>query len=63
MIQSLVTKLQQKPLRLPRVKSKTGLSKSTIYARIIYGFFPKLIPPGPHLVVWIESDIQNWIAD
>ena len=50
-------------LRLPQVKQSTGLSKSTIYARIAEGTFPKQIPIGPRLVVWVESDIQNWIAE
>ena len=53
---------QHKLLRLPQVKSITGLSKSTIYARISDGTFPRQIPLGPRLVVWVESDIQNWIA-
>jgi prophage regulatory protein len=50
-------------IRLPKVKSITGLSKSTIYARIAEGTFPKQIPIGPRLVVWVESDIQNWITE
>ena len=54
--------LQHKFLRLPQVKATTGLSKSSIYARISEGTFPKQIPLGPRLVVWVESDIQNWIA-
>ena len=55
--------LQHKFLRLPEVKQTTGLSKSTIYARISEGTFPKQIPLGPRLVVWVESDIQNWISE
>ena len=55
--------LQQKFLRLPSVKAATGLSKSTIYARIAEGTFPKQISIGPRLVVWVESDIQNWISE
>jgi prophage regulatory protein len=55
--------LQHKLLRLPEVKATTGLSKSTIYARISEGTFPKQIPLGPRLVVWVESDIQNWITE
>jgi len=55
--------LQQKLIRLPEVKATTGLSKSSIYARISEGTFPKQIPLGPRLVVWVESDIQNWIAE
>jgi len=55
-------KTEERFLRLPQVKQTTGLSKSTIYARIAEGTFPKQIPIGPRLVVWVESDIQNWIA-
>lgn len=58
-----MSRLDQKLLRLPQVKQTTGLSKSTIYARIAEGTFPKQIPLGPRLVVWVESDIQNWIAE
>jgi prophage regulatory protein len=58
-----MSKLQQQLLRLPQVKSSTGLSKSSIYARIAEGTFPKQIPLGPRLVVWVESEIQNWIAE
>jgi prophage regulatory protein len=54
---------QYKFLRLNQVKETTGLSKSTIYARIAEGTFPKQIPIGPRLVVWVESDIQNWISE
>ena len=55
--------LQNKLLRLPQVKFITGLSKSSIYARISEGTFPKQIALGPRLVVWVESDIQNWISE
>jgi prophage regulatory protein len=58
-----MSNLSHKLLRLPQVKQTTGLSKSTIYARIAEGTFPKQIPIGPRLVVWVESDIQNWIAE
>jgi prophage regulatory protein len=58
-----MSKPSHKLLRLPEVKANTGLSKSTIYARIAEGTFPKQIPIGPRLVVWVESDIQNWISE
>ena len=57
-----MNQLQNKLLRLPQVKALTGLSKSSIYARIAEGTFPKQIPLGPRLVVWVEADIQNWIS-
>ena len=59
----LMANFQQKLLRLPEVKTTTGLSKSTIYARISEGDFPKQISLGARLVVWVESDIQKWIAE
>ena len=59
----IMKNLQNKLLRLPEVKATTGLSKSSIYTRISDGTFPKQIPLGPRLVVWVESDIQNWIAE
>jgi prophage regulatory protein len=58
-----MNKIQDKLLRLPQVKATTGLSKSSIYARISEGTFPKQIPLGTRLVVWVESDIQNWISE
>lgn len=58
-----MSKLQTKLLRLPQVKESTGLSKSSIYARIAEGTFQKQISIGQRLVVWLESDIQNWIAE
>ncbi len=62
MVKSMINS-RRKFLRLPAVKASTGLSKSSIYARIAEGTFPKQIPLGPRLVVWVESDIQNWIAE
>ena len=53
---------EHKVLRIPQVKSATGLSKSSIYSRIAEGAFPKQIPLGPRLVDYLETDIQNWIA-
>ncbi len=48
-------------LRLPEVKSQTGLSRSAIYQRIAEGTFPKQINLGGRAVGWLEEDIQNWI--
>jgi len=58
-----MNKLRHRLLRPPQVKSSIGLYKSTIYARIAEGTFPKKIPLGPRLVVWVESGIQNWISE
>ncbi len=48
-------------LRLPSVKVRTGLSRSTIYLRISNGTFPKPISLGARAVGWIDSEIQTWL--
>lgn len=48
-------------LRLPTVKARTGLSRSSIYLRIASGTFPKPISLGSRAVGWLESDIEQWI--
>ena len=47
--------------RLSGVKSMVGLSRSTIYALMAAGKFPKSISLGERAVGWLESDIQGWI--
>lgn len=48
-------------LRLPEVKERTGLSRSTIYLYIARGAFPGSISLGPRAVGWIESEIEEWL--
>jgi len=48
-------------LRLPAVKTSTGLSRSTIYLRVAEGTFPKPVSLGGRAVGWIESEIQQWL--
>ncbi len=49
-------------LRLPAVKTRTGLSRSTIYLRMSKGNFPASISLGGRAVGWLESEINGWIA-
>lgn len=53
---------RERLLRLPDVKSRTGLSRSTIYTYISAGEFPKGIRLGARCVAWVESEIDGWIA-
>jgi prophage regulatory protein len=53
--------MSNKILRLPAVKAKTGLSRSTIYARVAQGTFPAALILGPNTVGWLEADIEAWI--
>lgn len=48
-------------LRLPAVKTVTGLSRSTIYLRIAEGSFPKPVNLGQRAVGWIEAEVQQWL--
>jgi len=48
-------------LRLPTVKARTGLSRSTIYLRISEGRFPKPVSLGGRAVGWIEAEINDWL--
>lgn len=53
---------KEKLLRLPEVKARTGLSRSTLYALIRQGDFPHHVPLGLRCVGWLESEIDGWIA-
>lgn len=48
-------------LRLSTVKSRTGLSRSTLYRRITEGSFPSPIQLGGRAVGWLDSDVDAWI--
>ena len=48
-------------LRLLAVKARTGLSRSTIYARVSQGTFPKPVSLGARAVGWVEAEVQEWV--
>lgn len=50
-------------LRLPAVKNRTGLARSTIYLRIAQGSFPKQISLGGRAIGWVESEIETWLSN
>jgi prophage regulatory protein len=47
--------------RLPEVKNKTGLSRSSIYLRMSKMQFPQSISLGGRAVGWLEEDIEQWL--
>lgn len=53
--------MQTTILRLPEVKARTGLSRSTIYARIAEDRFPKPVSLGGRAVGWIDAEVQQWL--
>jgi len=50
-----------KLIRIGEVSSITTLAKSTIWAKVANGGFPKPIKLGTNVSVWRESDIAAWI--
>ena len=50
-------------IRLPEVKVKTGLSRSSIYLRMSNGGFPQSISLGGRAIAWLDSDIFQWLDD
>jgi prophage regulatory protein len=54
--------MSNKIIRLPEVKDKTGLSRSTIYLRMSKGEFPSSISLGGRAVGWLESSVNEWLA-
>jgi len=49
-------------LRLPAVKARTGLSRSTIYLRMSEGRFPTSIALGDRAIGWVEAEINDWLT-
>lgn len=50
-----------KVLKLPDVMAVTALSRSSIYAFIKEGSFPKPIPLGARAVGWVFDEIESWL--
>jgi len=48
-------------LRFRQVKNMVGLGKTTLYARIGQGTFPKPVSLGGRSVAWIESEVTAWM--
>jgi prophage regulatory protein len=48
-------------LRLPAVKIRTGLSRSTIYLRVSQGTFPMPVNLGGRAIGWVEAEVQEWL--
>ena len=59
---SPVHKEQVSFIRLPRVKQRVGLSRSSIYAMMSRGEFPPPISLGQRAVAWVEADVDEWIS-
>ena len=52
-----------KAIGIKQVAEKVNLGQSTIYRMISKGLFPKPFALGENRTAWIESDIDDWLAD
>ncbi len=50
-------------LRRKEVEHRTGLSRSTIYAMMKSGEFPRPIQLSARAVGWMASDIDSWLQN
>lgn len=50
-------------MKLKEVIKTTGLSRSSIYAYMSKGEFPKPIQLGPRAVGWIEEEVREWLQE
>lgn len=48
-------------LRLPQVKARTGLSRSTLYREIASGRFPAPVRLGERASAWVASEVDAYI--
>ena len=48
-------------LRRREVEACIGLSRSTIYALVAAGDFPRPVKLGPRAVAWVASEVSDWI--
>lgn len=50
-------------MRLPEVKTVTGLGKTSIYELIRDKSFPAPVRLGPRAVAWVRSEIRQWALE
>lgn len=50
-------------LRLKEVETRTGLSRSSIYAYVKKGVFPSQVQLGPRSVGWIQGEVEAWLCE
>ena len=57
-----ITRADDELWGLKAVLAKTGLSRSTLYAYVAMGLFPKQRRLGARRVAWLASEVRVWIA-
>ena len=63
LLQAQQNKDEARLIRLREVMTKTGLSRSYVYALAQKGQFPKPVKLSERSSAWIESEVQSWIDE
>jgi prophage regulatory protein len=50
-------------LRIKEVMARTGLKRTTLYAKINHGTFPRQLRISERCTGWRQSDIEKWLRD
>lgn len=58
-----VTTLKENLIRLPEVQRRTGYCKAWIYKLMDAGQFPKSVKIGARSIAFVESEVDEWIAN
>lgn len=59
--QTRIAQSVTKILRRHEVEQRTGLSRSSIYAMINEGLFPRPIQLSSRSVGWLENEVDDWL--
>lgn len=60
-MQTYLPRTPERLIRLPEVKRRVGLARSTIYRLMQLGAFPKARKLGLRAIAWSEAEVDNWI--
>ncbi|EGQ9845639.1 AlpA family transcriptional regulator [Vibrio cholerae] len=58
----IMSKSNIRLIRFREVLAMTGLSRSSMYRFIEENQFPTQVQLGGRAVAWVESEVQEWIA-
>lgn len=61
--QTIAPVLPLRVIRLPEVRQRTGLSRSSIYRLMAEANFPQSCKLGERIIAWVEADIDRWLAE
>jgi prophage regulatory protein len=53
--------MKQELLRRDAVERVTGMRRSTLYAKVATGDFPRPVKIGPRAVGWPSNEVEAWV--